>query len=140
MYVNENDHTWEASFWQGEIPLLLVIDTPWSPWYRAELGIGILKGTHIKAIKHIHQGDVVLKNAWTIDIDISIMMKLFSVSIQVAGLTEKNVTNAEEMMRCLERGAVGRTTASTAMNATSSRSHAIFTIHLDMVKKDDRYA
>ena len=28
-YVNENDHIWEASFWQGEFPLLLNIDTPW---------------------------------------------------------------------------------------------------------------
>ena len=32
MYVNENDHIWEASFWQGEIPLLLVY-TIESPWY-----------------------------------------------------------------------------------------------------------
>ena len=30
MYVNENEYIWEASFWQGEIPLLLVIDSHWS--------------------------------------------------------------------------------------------------------------
>ncbi|XP_072039625.1 chromosome-associated kinesin KIF4-like [Amphiura filiformis] len=57
--------------------------------------------------------------------------------IRVSGLSEVQVQSSEETMRCLERGAVGRTTASTAMNATSSRSHAIFTIHIDMVKKDD---
>ncbi|KAK1341258.1 hypothetical protein QTO34_017662 [Cnephaeus nilssonii] len=35
-----------------------------------------------------------------------------------------------EMMQCLKLGALSRTTASTQMNVQSSRSHAIFTIHL----------
>merc|ERR1712227_150590 len=42
-------------------------------------------------------------------------------------------------MKLLEEGALSRTTASTNMNATSSRSHAIFTVHLKhhrMVKID----
>eukprot|EP00069_Balaena_mysticetus_P020552 bmy_12946T0 len=34
------------------------------------------------------------------------------------------------MMQCLKLGALSRTTASTQMNVQSSRSHAIFTIHL----------
>lgn len=35
-----------------------------------------------------------------------------------------------QMMQCLKLGALSRTTASTQMNVQSSRSHAIFTIHL----------
>ncbi|XP_061640697.1 kinesin-like protein KIF21B isoform X6 [Phyllopteryx taeniolatus] len=35
-----------------------------------------------------------------------------------------------ELLQCLKLGALSRTTASTQMNAQSSRSHAIFTIHL----------
>jgi hypothetical protein len=37
----------------------------------------------------------------------------------------------EEAMQCLEQGSLARTTGTTAMNAQSSRSHAIFTITLD---------
>ncbi|CAB1313447.1 unnamed protein product [Coregonus sp. 'balchen'] len=39
-----------------------------------------------------------------------------------------------EMMQCLKLGALCRTTASTQMNVQSSRSHAIFTIHLCQVR------
>ncbi|KAF0040344.1 hypothetical protein F2P81_006242 [Scophthalmus maximus] len=39
-----------------------------------------------------------------------------------------------EMMQCLKLGALSRTTASTQMNVQSSRSHAIFTIHLCQVR------
>lgn len=38
------------------------------------------------------------------------------------------------MMQCLKMGALSRTTASTQMNVQSSRSHAIFTIHLCQVR------
>uniref|UniRef100_A0A7N6ASD8 Kinesin motor domain-containing protein n=1 Tax=Anabas testudineus TaxID=64144 RepID=A0A7N6ASD8_ANATE len=38
------------------------------------------------------------------------------------------------MMQCLKLGALSRTTASTQMNVQSSRSHAIFTIHLCQVR------
>ena len=34
-------------------------------------------------------------------------------------------------MKLLAQGASGRTTGATAMNNTSSRSHAIFTLHID---------
>uniref|UniRef100_A0A3Q4I4H9 Kinesin family member 21A n=1 Tax=Neolamprologus brichardi TaxID=32507 RepID=A0A3Q4I4H9_NEOBR len=39
-----------------------------------------------------------------------------------------------EMIQCLKLGALSRTTASTQMNVQSSRSHAIFTIHLCQVR------
>lgn len=39
-----------------------------------------------------------------------------------------------QMMQCLKLGALSRTTASTQMNVQSSRSHAIFTIHLCQVR------
>ncbi|XP_071502973.1 chromosome-associated kinesin KIF4A-like [Diadema antillarum] len=56
--------------------------------------------------------------------------------IRVAGLSEVVVESAADMFRCLEKGSVGRTTGSTAMNLQSSRSHAIFTIYVDLQQKD----
>ena len=56
--------------------------------------------------------------------------------IRVAGLSEVTVTSAGDMFRCLENGSVGRTTWSTAMNLQSSRSHAIFTIYVQLKKED----
>ena len=50
--------------------------------------------------------------------------------IYVAGATSLNVSSSDEAMRCLHMGALARTTASTQMNAQSSRSHAIFTLHI----------
>ncbi|KAI9556503.1 hypothetical protein GHT06_016292 [Daphnia sinensis] len=50
--------------------------------------------------------------------------------IYVAGATSKSVASTEEAMHCLHMGALARTTASTQMNAQSSRSHAIFTLHI----------
>eukprot|EP01059_Diplonema_ambulator_P034952 TRINITY_DN8085_c1_g2_i1.p1 TRINITY_DN8085_c1_g2~~TRINITY_DN8085_c1_g2_i1.p1 ORF type:complete len:1419 (+),score=540.66 TRINITY_DN8085_c1_g2_i1:66-4322(+) len=46
----------------------------------------------------------------------------------VEGLTEVIVTSFEEMNQLMDEGNKTRTVASTQMNATSSRSHAIFTI------------
>ncbi|XP_060926584.1 kinesin-like protein KIF21B [Limanda limanda] len=53
-----------------------------------------------------------------------------SGSIYTTGVTSRLVHSEEELLQCLKLGALSRTTASTQMNATSSRSHAIFTIHL----------
>uniref|UniRef100_A0A8C4HAZ5 Kinesin-like protein KIF21B n=1 Tax=Dicentrarchus labrax TaxID=13489 RepID=A0A8C4HAZ5_DICLA len=53
-----------------------------------------------------------------------------SGSIYTTGVTSRLVHSEEEMLQCLKLGALSRTTASTQMNAQSSRSHAIFTIHL----------
>ncbi|XP_068132397.1 kinesin-like protein KIF21A isoform X2 [Hyperolius riggenbachi] len=50
--------------------------------------------------------------------------------IYTVGVTTRNVMSEAEMMQCLKLGALSRTTASTQMNVQSSRSHAIFTIHL----------
>ncbi|XP_068171730.1 kinesin-like protein KIF21B isoform X2 [Antennarius striatus] len=53
-----------------------------------------------------------------------------SGSIYTTGVTSRLVHSEEELLQCLKLGALSRTTASTQMNAQSSRSHAIFTIHL----------
>ncbi|XP_053777606.1 kinesin-like protein KIF21A isoform X7 [Desmodus rotundus] len=50
--------------------------------------------------------------------------------IYTVGVTTRTVNAESEMMQCLKLGALSRTTASTQMNVQSSRSHAIFTIHL----------
>jgi kinesin family protein 4/21/27 len=42
----------------------------------------------------------------------------------------KPVLCAEDALQCLRMGALSRTTASTQMNSQSSRSHAIFTLHI----------
>ena len=57
--------------------------------------------------------------------------------LQIPGLKEVAVTSAEDVMRCLEQGSVNRTVGSTAMNNTSSRSHAIFIISIDQKSKED---
>uniref|UniRef100_A0A8C5ID88 Kinesin family member 4A n=1 Tax=Junco hyemalis TaxID=40217 RepID=A0A8C5ID88_JUNHY len=58
--------------------------------------------------------------------------------IKIVGLTERNVTCAQETVSCLEQGNNCRTVGSTAMNSQSSRSHAIFTIFIDQKKKNDK--
>ncbi|KAG1937120.1 kinesin-like protein KIN-4C [Pimephales promelas] len=58
--------------------------------------------------------------------------------IKIVGLTEKDVFTAHEMVSCLELGNSARTVGSTAMNASSSRSHAIFTISLEQRRKGDK--
>ncbi|XP_055795509.1 kinesin-like protein KIF21B isoform X4 [Salvelinus fontinalis] len=54
--------------------------------------------------------------------------------IYTVGVTTRTVASEAEMMQCLKLGAMCRTTASTQMNVQSSRSHAIFTIHLCQVR------
>ncbi|KAI4882516.1 hypothetical protein NFI96_018904 [Prochilodus magdalenae] len=56
----------------------------------------------------------------------------------IVGLTEKEVSTAQEMVGCLELGNSARTVGSTAMNAASSRSHAIFTINLEQRRGGDK--
>ncbi|XP_028393675.1 kinesin-like protein KIF21A isoform X2 [Dendronephthya gigantea] len=50
--------------------------------------------------------------------------------IYTVGVTMKQVNSAKETLNNLQQGALSRTTASTNMNAQSSRSHAIFTLHI----------
>lgn len=63
---------------------------------------------------------------------------MLSSWMQIVGLTERNVTCAQDTVSCLEQGNNSRTVASTAMNSQSSRSHAIFTICIDQKKKNDK--
>lgn len=54
----------------------------------------------------------------------------------MAGLTEEEVQNQDEMKNSLIRGSLSRTTGSTLMNTESSRSHAIFSLILEKLSKD----
>ncbi|KAL5559074.1 hypothetical protein UlMin_035285 [Ulmus minor] len=55
--------------------------------------------------------------------------------ITLAGSTEVSVSTLKEMATCLEQGSLSRATGSTNMNNQSSRSHAIFTITLEQMRK-----
>ncbi|KAK4796179.1 hypothetical protein SAY86_028505 [Trapa natans] len=55
--------------------------------------------------------------------------------ITLAGCTEVTVTSLNEMAACLEQGSLNRATGSTNMNNQSSRSHAIFTITVEQMRK-----
>lgn len=63
--------------------------------------------------------------------------------IQVKGVSLKTVTSKEEALECLKLGTLSRSTASTQMNTQSSRSHAIFTLHIKqqrlVTETDDSY-
>jgi hypothetical protein len=53
-----------------------------------------------------------------------------SGNIVWTGVREESIPDQEALMACLQKGSLCRTTGSTDMNASSSRSHAIFTIIL----------
>lgn len=55
-------------------------------------------------------------------------------TIQLAGVTSRPVNSVSEAFDCLKAGALVRTTASTQMNTSSSRSHAIFTISIHQTR------
>ena len=55
----------------------------------------------------------------------------------VKGLKTLIVKSVPEMERAMNFGTVNRKTASTAMNATSSRSHSIFTIYVETAEKKE---
>ena len=50
------------------------------------------------------------------------------LNILTKGLEELQVHDKCEVFRILERGSIKRQTAETKMNATSSRSHTVFTV------------
>ncbi|KAI8138709.1 hypothetical protein BJV82DRAFT_286826 [Fennellomyces sp. T-0311] len=54
------------------------------------------------------------------------------------GIREEPVSNAKELLELLQKGSIARTTASTDMNRTSSRSHAIFSVILKQTLPDGR--
>lgn len=51
-------------------------------------------------------------------------------NIYVTGVSWKPINSASEALSYLRQGALSRTTAATAMNSQSSRSHAVFTINI----------
>ncbi|KAF1957903.1 kinesin family protein-like protein [Byssothecium circinans] len=53
--------------------------------------------------------------------------------VYVQGLTEVEVKSYADVERLMKQGDLTRTTASTKMNDTSSRSHAVFTIRLKQI-------
>jgi kinesin family member 4 len=55
----------------------------------------------------------------------------------ISGLTEIAVRNTKKATECLISGSLRRATGATAMNAESSRSHAIFTLILRTAEKGD---
>ncbi|XP_078171368.1 P-loop containing nucleoside triphosphate hydrolases superfamily protein isoform X2 [Carex rostrata] len=57
--------------------------------------------------------------------------------ITLSGSTEIHVACQKEMATCLDQGSFNRATGSTNMNNQSSRSHAIFTITLEQMRKMD---
>ncbi|KAL2916566.1 hypothetical protein HK105_203999 [Polyrhizophydium stewartii] len=53
--------------------------------------------------------------------------------ITIAGVHEEWVATPAELLKCLERGGIERTTGDTQIHSHSSRSHAIVTITLDQI-------
>jgi hypothetical protein len=56
--------------------------------------------------------------------------------VYVQNLTDEPVKNFEDIERLMRIGDMNRTTASTKMNDTSSRSHAVFTLTLKQIQHD----
>lgn len=59
-----------------------------------------------------------------------------SDGVYVQNLTDEPVRNYEDIERLMKVGDMNRTTASTKMNDTSSRSHAVFTLTLKQIQHD----
>lgn len=56
---------------------------------------------------------------------------------KIQNLTEKPVMTPEDCLTCLQTGSQKRTVGATAMNKESSRSHAVYTVNLCIVPKED---
>ncbi|KAF2773147.1 kinesin-domain-containing protein [Teratosphaeria nubilosa] len=56
--------------------------------------------------------------------------------VYVQGLTDEQVRSYDDIARLMKTGDTNRTTASTKMNDTSSRSHAVFTLTLKQIQHD----
>ncbi|KAG5450088.1 Kinesin-like protein kif17 [Clonorchis sinensis] len=60
--------------------------------------------------------------------------------VYVAGLSVHKVSSVDECQVIMGTGWKNRSTGATLMNAESSRSHSIFTIHLEMIDRDPQLA
>lgn len=58
------------------------------------------------------------------------------IGIFVKDLKFIPVKSVEEMFKLLDFGNKNRSVAKTSMNATSSRSHAMFTVHIESIEED----
>lgn len=56
--------------------------------------------------------------------------------VEIPGLTERPVVVPQDAADCLTEGSGRRATGSTAMNETSSRSHAVFTLNLTITRSN----
>ena len=56
--------------------------------------------------------------------------------INVSNLTYTRVTTPSQVSQILQKASLLRSTGSTSMNATSSRSHAICTIYVESTPRD----
>eukprot|EP00954_Amorphochlora_amoebiformis_P006758 528318-Amorphochlora_amoeboformis.AAC.1 len=66
--------------------------------------------------------------------DLRNSLALLELTESLPGASEAASASPEEMLDHLDRGTAARVTGSTAMNATSSRSHAIFSLVLEQTK------
>jgi len=55
--------------------------------------------------------------------------------IYVQGLTNVITKNIPEIEKAMDAGNKNRKVGATAMNATSSRSHSIFTVYIEMAEQ-----
>ncbi|CAN7986290.1 unnamed protein product [Ixodes hexagonus] len=55
--------------------------------------------------------------------------------VMLPGLVQRQVMTPSEALLCLEQGCYARSTGATLVNSSSSRSHAIFTVHLQCLRK-----
>ena len=68
---------------------------------------------------------------------VTLMDWLVDISWQISGLAEAAVSSPTETLNLLCKGSDNRTVGATNMNETSSRSHAIFTIHIEQTNRTD---
>ncbi|KAH0481992.1 MAG: uncharacterized protein KVP18_004620 [Porospora cf. gigantea A] len=71
-----------------------------------------------------------LSNSALDAVSVRISQDPLTKSIQLLGIRTVPVDNPEAALLVLRKGSRHRSTAATAMNSASSRSHAIFTVHL----------
>jgi kinesin family protein C1 len=64
--------------------------------------------------------------------DLKLINDQVNKKITVQGLTLRPVQSTQQVYKALEDAQKSRVVASTGMNATSSRSHFVFTLHVDM--------